>query len=104
MQFGLVPTPPATKKLLRRDQHNLNNLQIARITFSPFNSSQLLLKISVTLGPLGSLRGPTSRKRPFVLHAQAGRFDTSGSMTPLLVPEISPCDGFCDGRAGGEEF
>ena len=24
------------------------------------------------------------------------RFNTSGSMIPLLVPEISPCDGFCD--------
>ena len=22
-------------------------------------------------------------------------------MIPLSVPEISPCDGFCDGRAGG---
>ena len=26
------------------------------------------------------------------------RFDTSGSMKPRLVPEISPCDAFCDGR------
>ena len=26
----------------------------------------------------------------------SGRFYTSGSMIPLLVPEISPCDGFCD--------
>ena len=25
-------------------------------------------------------------------------------MIPLLVPEISPCDGFCDGRAGEQEF
>ena len=23
-------------------------------------------------------------------------FDTSGSMLPCLVPEISPCDGYCD--------
>ena len=30
----------------------------------------------------------------------SGRFDTSGSILPLSVPEISPCDGFCDGRAG----
>ena len=28
-----------------------------------------------------------------------GRFDTSGSMIPRLVPGISPCDGFCRGRA-----
>ena len=27
-----------------------------------------------------------------------GRFDTSGSTIPLLVPEISPCDGFYDKR------
>ena len=27
----------------------------------------------------------------------SGCFDTSGSMIPLLVPEISPW-GFCDGR------
>ena len=33
-----------------------------------------------------------------------GRFDTSGSMIPLSVPEISPCDGFCDGRGGEEEL
>ena len=25
-------------------------------------------------------------------------------MIPLLVPEISPCDGFCDERAGEQEF
>ena len=32
-----------------------------------------------------------------------GRFDTSGSMIPLLVPEIWPWAFFCDGRrsAGG---
>ena len=29
----------------------------------------------------------------------SGCFDTSGSMIPRLVPEISPCDGFCDGQA-----
>ena len=26
----------------------------------------------------------------------SGRFDTSGYILPLLVPEISPGDGFCD--------
>ena len=26
----------------------------------------------------------------------SGRFDTSGSMIPLLVSEISGCDAFCD--------
>ena len=29
----------------------------------------------------------------------SGCFDTSGSMMPLSVPEISPCDGFCDAAA-----
>ena len=33
-----------------------------------------------------------------------GCFDTSGYMIPLLVPEISPCDGFCDAHARGEEL
>ena len=28
----------------------------------------------------------------------SGRFDTSGYILPLLVPEILPGDGFCDGR------
>ena len=28
-----------------------------------------------------------------------GRFDTSGYILPLSVPEISPCGGFCDGPA-----
>ena len=28
-------------------------------------------------------------------------FDTSGSMVPRLVPEISSLDAFCDGAAGG---
>ena len=32
----------------------------------------------------------------------SGGFDTSGYILQLLVPEISPGDGFCDGR-GGEE-
>ena len=27
----------------------------------------------------------------------SGCFDTSGSMIPRLVPEILPCDNFCDG-------
>ena len=31
----------------------------------------------------------------------SGRFDTSGSMVPRLVPKISPFDAFCDGGAGG---
>ena len=26
----------------------------------------------------------------------SGRFDTSGSMIPCLVPEISPCGAFCE--------
>ena len=30
----------------------------------------------------------------------SGCLDTSGSMIPRLVPEISPLDAFCDGRAG----
>ena len=30
----------------------------------------------------------------------SGRFDTSGSMVPRLVPEISSLDAFCDGAAG----
>ena len=29
-----------------------------------------------------------------------GRFATSGYILPLSVPEISPGDGFCDGRRG----
>ena len=28
----------------------------------------------------------------------SSRFETSGSMIPRLVPEILPCDGFCDGQ------
>ena len=28
----------------------------------------------------------------------SGRFDISGSLIPRLVPEISLCDAFCDGR------
>ena len=31
----------------------------------------------------------------------SGRFDTSGSMVPRLVPEISSKCAFCDGGAGG---
>ena len=34
----------------------------------------------------------------------SGRFDTSGSMIPLLVSKISPCDGFCDGHPRAEEL
>ena len=34
---------------------------------------------------------------------KSGRFDTSGSMIPLLVPEISPGDGFCDVQRRGED-
>ena len=30
------------------------------------------------------------------LRVFSGRFDTSGSMIPRLVPEISPLDAFCD--------
>ena len=39
----------------------------------------------------------------FLFRFVFGRFDTSGSMIPRLVPKISPCDGFCDGApaAGG---
>ena len=33
----------------------------------------------------------------------SGRFDTSGYILPLLVPEISPGDGFCDGRGEDED-
>ena len=33
----------------------------------------------------------------------SSRFDTSGSMIPLLVPEISPCDGFCNEQQEEEE-
>ena len=33
----------------------------------------------------------------------SGRFDTSGSMIPLLVPEILPCDGFCDEQEHQEQ-
>ena len=29
----------------------------------------------------------------------SGRFDTSGTMVPRLVPEISSLDAFCDGGA-----
>ena len=35
----------------------------------------------------------------FLLQTFSGRFDTSRSMIPRLVPEISPCDGFYDGVA-----
>ena len=31
----------------------------------------------------------------------SGRFDTSGSMVPRLVPEILSLDAFCDGAAAG---
>ena len=37
------------------------------------------------------------------LELLSGRFDTSESMIPCLVTEISPCDGFCDERRGGEQ-
>ena len=79
---------------------------------------------------LGALRAPTSSGRPFgpldfVLRALralrpvrwsrlrsgppfltifeffSGRLDTSGSMVPRLVPEISSLDAFCDGGGGG---
>ena len=30
----------------------------------------------------------------------SGGFDTSGSMVPRLVPEISSLDAFCDGGGG----
>ena len=33
--------------------------------------------------------------------AMMGRFDTSGSMIPLSVSEISALDGFCDGEELG---
>ena len=39
----------------------------------------------------------------FLFRNFSGRFDTTGSMIPHLVPEISPCDTFCDGRTGEEE-
>ena len=32
-----------------------------------------------------------------------GRFDTSGSMIPRLVPEISPCDAFYDEQEEQEQ-
>ena len=32
----------------------------------------------------------------FLIQIFSGRFDTSGSMIPRLVPEISPLDAFCD--------
>ena len=32
----------------------------------------------------------------FLFRIFSGRFDTSGSMIPRLVPEISPHDAFCD--------
>ena len=39
----------------------------------------------------------------FLFRIFFGRFDTSGSMIPRLVPEISSLDAFCDGAgaAGG---
>ena len=33
----------------------------------------------------------------FLIQIFSGRFDTSGSMVPRLVPEISSLDAFCDG-------
>ena len=43
----------------------------------------------------------------FPIYIFSGRFDTSGSMIPRLVPEIAPSSDFCDGRvavAGEEEL
>ena len=36
----------------------------------------------------------------FLTRIFSRRFDTSGSMIPRLVPEISSLDAFCDGAAG----
>ena len=33
----------------------------------------------------------------------SGCFDTSGFMMPRLVPEILPCDGFCDEQEQEEQ-
>ena len=37
----------------------------------------------------------------FLFRIVSGRFDTSKSMIPRLILEISPCDGFCDGVVVG---
>ena len=37
----------------------------------------------------------------FLFRIFSGRFDTSGSMVPRLVPEISSLDAICDGGAAG---
>ena len=60
------------------------------------------------------LGAPTSCLRPFVpafgpsglleFVLRAGCFDTSGSMIPLLVPEIAACDGFCDQEQQQQEL
>ena len=36
----------------------------------------------------------------FLIQNFSGCFETSGSMIPRLVPEISPLDAFCDVVAG----
>ena len=39
-----------------------------------------------------------------IFKKNSGRFDTSGSMIPLLVPEISPCDCFFEAAEEQQEL
>ena len=39
----------------------------------------------------------------FLTQFFSGSFDTSRSMIPHLVPDISPCDAFCDRRTEQQE-
>ena len=39
-----------------------------------------------------------------IWHFLENVFDTSGSMIPSLVPEISPCDAFCDRRTSSRNW
>ena len=47
----------------------------------------------------GTVKGTNTHRASII----AGRFDTSGSMIPLLVPEISPSGFFCDGDEDKDE-
>ena len=40
---------------------------------------------------------------PILIQNFSGRFDTSGSMIRRLVPEILPCDAFCDEQEQEQE-